>query len=379
MRYLARRTTTGEWIDRDLPLSNVERTRNLSGPGLITATIEPALRNAFHSDGLRVLEKWGTTIYACDETATGRIGQIRNVGIFVDATYEESGLTATCPGFATYPQGYIFDESRNWGPQKSANLGRPDPLQIVQDHWAWIQRQPKSDLGVRLVGDLSSTQRIGSYAEPYRLRWFEIPDLGREIDDLASSTPFDYVEEVGWANEARTEDDLRIRLGWPRLGTRRNDLRFVIGENVIETVPAAETGGGFANDVIGIGRGEGSKMIVSRATNDNDGRLRRTRVVTDKTATKRNLDRRTSMLLDRLDDTLDITSVSIVDHPNARIGAIEMGDEVLIQTYLDSYGEIEMWVRVLAVTESDDTGTAVLSTQRASAFIYSSTVEVSGT
>lgn len=376
MRYLAQRVGTGEWLHRDLPLSGVEQTRALSGPGTISASIDPELRQTWHSDRLRILEDWATIVYVAHDD-----GQIVNAGIVVPPTgYEGSATTLTCAGFASYPHGYYYDDMRTWGPRVGSGTAtnpevpQPDPLQIVRDHWAWIQAQADSDLGVQVVGTASSTARVGSYEEPYRLRFWENPDLGSEIDTLADGTPFDYVEEHTWANAEHTDVNHRIRLGWPRLGRRRNDLRFADGENIDRAVPAS-TVDEFANDVLGIGNGEGRKMVRSRST-VRDGRLRRTKILTDKTATQARMDRRVRLHRERLAQTLDITSVEIADHPNARISAIDPGDDIYVQAEIPSYGDVAMWVRVLGITQGEDAERAVLSTQRSSAFIYNSTEEI---
>lgn len=377
MRYLAQRVNTGEWLDRDLPLANVERTRELSGPGSITATIDPELRRMFHTDGLRLLEDWTTAIYAADDN-----GQVRNCGLVMPPTrYEGSSTQLTCAGFSSYPHGYKYTGARLWGPQEGdgtvgkPEIPRPDPVVIFRDHWEWIQAQQDSDLGVTVVGDLTSNVRIGDYENPYRLRWWEIPDLGQELDTLAAETPFDYVEEHAWADAEHLEVDHRIRLGWPRLGRRRDDLRFADGENIAVAV-AAGTSEEYANDVIGIGNGEGRKMVWARATK-RDGRLRRTKILTDKTARQDRMDRRVTAHLERLSATLDVESVAIIDHPNARISSIDPGDDIYIQVEVPSYGDVAMWVRVLGIAQDEDEHRAVLQTRRSTAFIYNSTEEVS--
>jgi hypothetical protein len=310
-------------------------------------------------------------VYAADDD-----GRIRNGGIFVDATYEDAALRANCPGFATYPHGYIYTDQRLWGPNSASPvLAHPDPLVIVQDHWNWIQTQQDSDLGVQVVGDLKSTVRIGSYEEPYRLVSWEVPDLGAEIDNLAQATPFDYVEEHAWVDpDTRQAVSHTIRLGWPRLGGR-SSLRFAEGENIIAPLTAATSAGGFANDVIGIGNGEGRSMVQSRST-VRDGRLRRQRVVTDKTRGQASMDRLTQAIRLRSADTLDIASVTVRDHPNAPLSALEVGDDIWVEGTVPAYGDVELWVRVLSITEDDTGDVAVLATTRSSAFIYSSTVEV---
>lgn len=371
---MAQRAITGEWLHRDLPLAAVERTRELSGPGQIAATIDPELRDLKAADGLRVLEDWGTFIYAARDD-----GPIVQAGIVVPPTaYDDASTRLTCPGFTTYPHGYVFDDVKLWGPDKAnpktgkPEVNRPDPLVIVQDLWAWMQSQADSDLGMSVVGDLKSTVRIGSYEEPYRLRWWETPDIGEELDNLAEFTPFDYVEEHAWSptDVDHTDVDHRLRLGWPRLGKGRSDLRFAVGENVVIAL-TADTIQDYANSVMGFGNGEGRTMKRSTVT-VHDGRLRRTRVLTDKTITSlARLRDRTARMLAQMQPGLDITQVAIIDHPNARISDINLGDDITVQGEIPAYGDVHERVRVLSITQGDVDETAILGVQRTSAFLYS--------
>ena len=377
MKYLARRLTGDRaWLHNDLPLSNVQRTRALSGPGGIAADIEPELRERIAEDGRPVIEDWNTIIYAVDEEKPGQ--PIVNHGIVIPpTTWEEAATRLTCAGVSCYPQGMTFDTERFWGPgnsnpkTKAPEIPRPDPLQIVQDLWDYLQAQPNSDLGVVLTGDLRSGVRIGTYDDPYRLVWWESPDIGDEIDKLAESTPFDYIEDAAWVGEAMDEVAHTVRIGWPRLGGRREDLRFVLNENIVSSDPA-ESPGAYANDVLGIGNGEGRTMVMSRST-VLDGRLRRTKIVTDKTLGQYALNRLTVSVRERSSSDPDIASVKVREHPNAPLASIVPGDDIYIQTHIPAYGPVRQWSRVMAVTEADDSDEATLTLRRVGAFLYSPT------
>jgi hypothetical protein len=199
------------------------------------------------------------------------------------------------------------------------------------------------------------------------------------MDTLAGQTPFDYLEEHTWADPGRRDFVTHtVRLGHPRLGRARDDLRFVEGENIITKVTAGSSDN-YANDVIGIGNGDGAEMIHSQATVD-DGRLRRTKFITDKTITRQtHMDDVTRNHLLRLSPALDVTEVVIAESRNAPIGAIMLGDDIEVQVRIEAYGNVRMWLRVLSITEADEeSGFAVLGTQRSSAFLYNPTTEVSG-
>lgn len=116
-------------------------------------------------------------------------------------------------------------------------------------------------------------------------------------------------------------------------------------------------------------------MVRARATKS-DGRLRRTLVVTDKTAQQRRMEKLTSKHVERSADSLNITEVRLIEHPNAPLGALALGDDVFVQTFLPSWGPVELWVRILSITQDETGDTALLSTSRSDGFIYNSDVEV---
>jgi hypothetical protein len=364
VRYHAQRILTGEWLHRDLPLSDGVTTRALSGPGGITGSIEPELRDHKAADGLKLIEPWATAIYAEDD------GQIRGAGIVVEPQYTGDGLSVEAPGFTTYPHGLIYP--------KATNFHRVDPLAVVRYIWQTIQEIPDGDLGIEVVGTDSTpeTSWIGNNAEPYGLVWWETPDCGGEIDNLAQSTPFDYIERHSWVGLVPKDAvSHRVEIGYPRLGRRRTDLRFAGGENVTNTVPVTESGTVLANDIIGIGRGEGAAMVKAQSTRRN-GRLRRTVVLTDKTATKEQITRLVQLEDVKRQNVYDVSEVAITDHPNARIASIQPGDDILVRDTLPWLGDFQLWVRVLAIAEDETGDTAVLSTRRSTAFTYSATVEL---
>lgn len=385
----------GDWITRDLTLTDVELTLNLSGPTTLNANLAPETNAYLWEDRLRVGEDWATMIYACSEET----GDILGHGIVLPPTQYDDLARVTCAGVSTYPTGYIYTGSRLWGPQAATKavkdkdgkvrtpakpeIPRPDPISIVYDHWDWIQDQQASDLDVVLVGDSDTTQGtgksrvlIGNYAEPYRLRKWDTPDLGEEIDGLAQITPFDYAEECVWANAAQTEVDHRVRIGYPRLGRRRDDLRFALGEN-IAMVPAVATVEAGANMLIGLGKGEPGPSMVYEEMPWDDGRLRRHRVLTDKTASSEKLKRRMAIYREALSQRYDVTSLAVIDHPNAPLSSIQLGDDIRVQAEHPEYGPLDLYVRVLSITRGESDEAAVLTTSASVFFIYRPTEELS--
>lgn len=200
----------------------------------------------------------------------------------------------------------------------------------------------------------------------YDLVWWDSPDCGGEIDNLAKQTPFDYTERHYWSGEEIRHE---IQLGYPRLGRRRTDLAFVQGDNIGAPVTAERDGEGFANEVLGLGAGEGRSSVRS-VTAVSDGRLRRTHVYAAKDVGSAT--RLSSIVRDQLQrhqQTLEIKSVEVVDHPNARIGSWVVGDDVLIEATIPWLGEISLWCRITAWTLTSET-TATLSLARSDSFTY---------
>lgn len=366
MRYLLQRPLTNEWLTRDLDgFFDVQRTRALSGPGSITGFIRPDLADAIADDGERLLWEWGTIIYAEDAN-----GLIRQAGIVEKVGYDDQGrLTLEAPGFSRYPAGIPFSDT-----YRGVHI---NPGTVPAIIWANVQSNPFRDLGVTMAPFVTPESAwIGDNETPYFLAWYNSVDCGGEIDNLAKSIPFDYAEEHTYTDDAHTTVSHHIKTGYPRLGRKRTDLRFADGENIVTVVPVPADGGEYADELWGIGRGEGSAMVHATVAR-HQGRLSRPKVITDKTADQPRLNSILQAEIVKRADVKDITEVTIKDHPNAPISALIPGDDVLIQAKVDGYGPIRLWVRILAITETDNApDLAVLSTQRSDAFIYNATTAV---
>ncbi|MDQ3275285.1 MAG: hypothetical protein M3Q39_09740, partial [Actinomycetota bacterium] len=183
-----------------------------------------------------------------------------------------------------------------------------------------------------------------------------------ELDKLATDTPIEWYETHSWSGETIIH---RLRLGHPRLGRRRSDLRFVVGENVL-LEPSVDTTP-WASEVEVIGAGEGRRMRRGRASRPLDGRLRRPHVIVDKSfqSHKACLAEAAAELAWRggLDET---TSITLRDSPSAPIGSWVPGDEIRLLGSGEGYaGDLDVWVRVLSYELTPETDTATLTVARA--------------
>lgn len=362
-RYIAQRALTGEWLSWDLPLERDELSWTLSGAGSLRGRLAPDTGSLRASDGRQLLEEWGTLIYAEAD------GIIRWGGILVSSEFVDQEWHLEATGFVSYPHGIPYTG-------EYSKIG-VDPAEVVAHLWEHVQSHPDGDLGVevlapetpvRLGTPAEGTEGEEGYkeAEPYELLWWEAPDVGAEIDSLATETPFDYVEEHFWDGD---EIRHRIRIGYPRIGSRRRDLTFVEGDNIVEAVTVTRYGDDFANEIIGLGLGEGENMLRGVAA-VRDGRLRRTHVYSGKAIGRsRTMDRFVQRELAWRSKTLGIESVVVRDHPNARIGSWSVGDDVLVQARVPWLGDVSLWCRIVGWSLLAD-DVASLSLARTDSFTY---------
>lgn len=326
----------------DLELGDVQLLRSLNGAGGLDARVEPEILR-MTSNGDPVFVPWSTAIYA--EAS----GQIRGAGIVTDITVDGPQLAIACTGFTGYLDGLPFT-----GEFRAIDV---DPLDVARKIWSTVQAQPGGNLGMHVAGTKSRV-RIGAEANPtftktggrsdgpYTLNWWSTDNLLQEFEALATETPFDYRETHKWEGE-RVKHSLD--LGAPTLGGRRDDLRFVVGENVLDQPRLSWGEDEYASEVIVMGAGEGRDMIRGIAQQQKRTRLRRPKVVKDSSI--RSGKRATALAEQELRKSTgdaDFEEITVRNHPNAPLGSWQMGDEILVQTEGDWHGAIAVWVRVLS-------------------------------
>jgi len=208
-------------------------------------------------------------------------------------------------------------------------------------------------------------------AKPYEIAWWNQIDVGREIENLAKQTPFDFAEVPYWTSD-HLDVQQHITIGYPRLGTKRFDLRFAEDENLFAAVVLRESPSFYANQVIVRGAGEGRVSIRAQAGGDNPSRVRRVTSLTDQTITTREraLDLAVEELYRRI-AAYTISEITIdATHDNAPMGAFALGDDILIQANIPYYGEVALWHRILAYSWYPDRNEVRLSLRRSEQFVY---------
>lgn len=360
-RFHARRVRTGQWLTRDLPIENPVVSFELSGVGTLDGNVPTYLGKLRENDDSLLLEPWNTLIYLEDE------GVLRWGGILIESEPADEGWRIECAQFATYPHGMPYLGS-------GLSLVRADPVLAMRHIWDHLQSLVRGRLGVIVEG--SSSARIGTeksdqsfergdgtLAEfetgPYTLAWWDNIDCGSEIDSLTAEGPFEWVEEVAWSGE---EPRTTIRAA-DRIGTQRHNLRFVMGENVVSRLSPIYNGDSYANEVVGIGAGEGRGSLRSVAIAD-DGRLRRVKMLVAKgVSSKDRLDRQTSEVLRKSQMLGEVDSIEIRNHRNAPIGSFGVGDSIQVEGELPRVGYYSEWHRITGY-ELRENNRAVLDIQR---------------
>lgn len=357
-RYFATRVNgdgTETMLDHDLPLTGVSIEDVLSGDNSLGATIEPSVARLIGPDKLPILREWSTALYAEND------GDIRGGGILVKSGFEGSSWELEAVGFTNYARGMPYTGAGYKG------IG-VDPINVARLIWDHVQTQAGGNVGLsfaptttggavtigteeRLVEFQTATGPVSFEAGPYKLNWYSNHDLQEDFDKLAADTPFDYHERHYWDGDAIRH---YVEIGYPRIGRRREDLRFVYGVNVFDPTSVSRDGGMYASGTMVLGAGEGPSMIKSirEPATRPEGRLRRIAVVVDDTiksvtSASRRADAENQWRA-RLDD---VEAISVRNHPNAPLGAVTLGDEIRIEGRGD-WIPVDMWVRVLAISYS---------------------------
>ncbi|MER7759479.1 hypothetical protein [Streptomyces sp. NPDC097619] len=393
-RFIAQRVFSTHIIDPEIPFTLTSNPRReLSGPGSLTGVIDPEYARLRGPDGQPILQEWSTKIYVEIDRA------IRWGGIITKVSYDGPKATVIAEGLSCYPHGIPYEDymisgalitpkdpyagkDRNgdgWvdgqkgkvrvpPPPKPYAGPRIDTFDAFRKIWAHIQSRPYGNIGLEIDGHAHG-ELLGAAdgTDPWELAWWDNPDCGQTLDELTRSTPFDWAETHSWG--AANEVVHRIRLGKPRLGRKRPDLRIAEGENLVAIARPEGLGDDFANEAVVLGRGQGRKMKRAQV-HRYDGRLRRVAVVTDKTlASDKALRTRGERELAGRTQGLQIPSVEIRHHPNAPVGSWQLGDDVRIQVTVPWVGEVDIWHRIVA-DELSSSDTCRLDLRRSDSFHY---------
>ncbi|WP_086680118.1 hypothetical protein [Streptomyces pseudogriseolus] len=397
-RFIAQDALTDAILDWQVPLTlSSNPKRELSAPGSMVGKIEPEYARMIGPTGDPILRDWGTKLYLEID------GVIRWGGLVTKTFFDGQQATVNCEGFSSYPhgipyEGYVISGRKitpkdpyagkdknhdGWvdgkkgkekvpPPPKPYGGPRVDVFAMYRHIWAHVQSQPRGDLGL-IVDTHNKGELLGAAdgSDPWELAWWDAPDCGQTLTTLVNQYGFDWMETHAWANSSSNEITHRLRLGTPRLGRKRNTLRFAQGENIIAIARPEGMGEDFANEAIVLGRGEGRKMKRAHVHNHGSrvgARLRRVVTVTEKRyASSSALRGRGMRALAGRSGELQIPAIQIIDHPNARFGSWQLGDDIRVQVHVPWVGDLDIWHRIMADEISAD-GRITLSLRRTDNF-----------
>lgn len=205
----------------------------------------------------------------------------------------------------------------------------------------------------------------GEQLEPFTLSWFADSDLGAKLDTIADQGDFDFWEAHSWDGE-KPVHALHVAKSAGRV---RDDLRFVVGENIIEAPTLSQKGEDVVTEVAVLGAGEGRAMIRGTWKATAPGRLRRVKTITDKSIrAKADADARAAREGKLATAGPDIATLVVRDHPNAPLGSWGLGDTITAMGDGTGWGgDWTMQLRVLSYTLSPEKDTATLTVARGEA------------
>ncbi|MFD9004515.1 hypothetical protein ACFV0T_26740 [Streptomyces sp. NPDC059582] len=334
-RVLTQNALTGAWLSTALPVTELEFGPELSGPGTLSGTLSPRLA-AFSTS---LVDPGTTFIYV--EAA----GQIQWGGLVWDVRVQGNDYQIEAASWSSYlMKRFDLDgEHGGRGPYTYA-----DRCQVIRNIWTYAQSIADGNLGV-VVDSTTSTSTIGTPDDVYHSYWYDTKSLGDQVDELVSdsATP-EYTCSTEW-NAAKTGVVKRIRLGWPRLGARRQDIEFSSGVNIVEEPEEALAGDDYAQVVIGTGTGDGSAKLrqISAVRN---GRLRLEAAV-DYPQVNGNdiLKQRVEYERAWRQSLGSIEQVVIRDTPAAPFGSWQVGDDVYTRIH-NAWTSYTGWCRITGWT-----------------------------
>lgn len=246
---------------------------------------------------------------------------------------------------------------------------------VIADQQGDVDAQAKVVASAKQAKDSAYATKVAASKQAkddggaYTLLWWEAPDCGQAVDDLAQRTPFDWVEQHYWSGD---QPATRIRIAYPRVGRRLDgagDPTFVQGINMSEPLVPRVDGDDFANSVFGVGAGEGVGSIRRVITRRN-GRLRRVAAFQSKDIkTNTDMESRMRAELNARQNVLAVESVTVRDHPSSPRGSFSLGDDVFLRGRTRYFGDFKLWHRIVGITERPN-GSSELQVQRSDSFTY---------
>lgn len=420
LRFIVQDIRTKEFLHWDLPVSSPSISYALNGAKTISGTLQPEHPD-FASLNLRPRSVW---IHAEQD------GLIRGSGILQPSKVNDDSFSIDAAGFTSYLHGIGFQGTYSgiqidpavpakllWTHAQGFYNGN---INVIVDDFSTPVRigEEERDVSFQTGGDEIVQVKYGSVTEdqweallalgltgnpadqtealyptraqldsvvggtpsnmvefsagPYKLNWWEETNSGSEWDSLAQETPFDFVEVDYW-NEDKTDVLHRLKVGYPRIGRRRDDLRFIQGVNT-EVIPLTDNPDMGCTEVTFLGAGEGSSMIRGTFIGPDNGSIRHPVTREDSTITRN--ERARAYAEDeymRMQATIGFDQI-VVDahHDYAKLGSWDVGDDIPVWGDISFHGRLSLWHRITNYDYDEETGLATLDLRRSDTYRYGS-------
>lgn len=374
-RVIAQDHFTRRFIHWDLPVDQVAITYGVTGPNLIAAVLTSEMDNVLDLDPPLVPNR--TWLHAEQD---GVIKASFLMTEFIDDPQTQTRQIEG-EGFSAYP-GWVTYEG------ESVAAVQVDPADMIRLLWDHVQSYPDGNLGVQ-VSATRTPVKIGFPVEnvqfvtsegndvqfqdgPYTLNWWSVTNCGDEITKLCQQAPVDFVEYSRW-NASKSDVEHFIVLGYPRVGTKRTDLGFREGENLVSLIPSYQgSNDNYASDVIVIGAGTGPSAVRA-ISSGRIGLLRKTSVLQNQEIANHS---RAQAIADfeyrRLAASRFLIENITVDttHPNAPWGSFTCGDDILVEANAGYAGPIQAWYRITSYSYDPYGQVATLHLAPSDSFTY---------
>lgn len=209
----------------------------------------------------------------------------------------------------------------------------------------------------------------GEQLQPYRLNEYDTLDMGEWWTTLCKDGGFDYYETHAWAASANrnpnTGDPVDIKhtlhVGYPTVGRNlrtSTEHRFEIGENVSVVPTVSLSADDYCDEVLVVGAGEGPAKVRGRASVSDQGRLHRTKTISDPSIKTNALAlKRAAQEASQYAGDQNISELKVRNHSFAQLGSYGAGDT--IQVFGSGKGwaaDLDLSFRITQITVSPDEG-----------------------
>lgn len=179
----------------------------------------------------------------------------------------------------------------------------------------------------------------------YEVRAEDLTDAAKAIADIVRASGVEWTTGIEYSD---TVPQFYIRVHYPHAGTRRDDLVFEQGVNIVSELDPVRDGSDYANAGYGIGAGEGSSAVRATVEQPSD-RLRRPVVVEDRSLQRVDqVSAKVRAEIARLDGAPYVSQITVIDHELAPIGAWAVGDIITITGSVPHLGEYAKAHRIIS-------------------------------